>query len=157
MTFEAIASATAVEAAEVLARLGPALLAAGMVDQRTLDRARRVAAETSGRLDRVLTQLGLISERGLADTLAQLIGAPLAADYPEEALFSEQLRPKFLRRAHALPIAGDGERAVLAMADPLDTFTRSAVAAALGSPGRDRGRGPDRTRSRLRSALSRRG
>jgi hypothetical protein len=31
----------------------------------------------AGRLDHVLTQLGLVSERGLAEVLAQLIGAPL--------------------------------------------------------------------------------
>ena len=46
---------------------------------RTLERARRVAAETGGRLDRVLTQLGLISERGLAEALSLLVSAPLVA------------------------------------------------------------------------------
>src|SRR5689334_7258006 len=87
-----------------LARLGPALIESGALDQRTLERARRVAAETGGRLDRVLTQLGLISERGLAEALARLVSAPLvaAADYPSEPLFVDRLRPKFLRKAHAL-------------------------------------------------------
>ena len=56
------------------------------------------------------------------------------ADYPEEALFVDRLRPKFLRKAHTMPIAESGERAVLAMVDPLDVFTRNAVAAALGRP-----------------------
>ncbi len=136
MTFEATASPTAEDAADALARLGAALIGSGAVDQRTLDRARRVAGETDGRLDRVLTQLGLVSDRGLAETLAQLIGAPLAAaaDYPEAPLFADRLKPKFLRRAHAMPIAATEERATLAMADPLDIFTRNAVAAALGRP-----------------------
>jgi general secretion pathway protein E len=118
-----------------LARLGPALVESGAIDHRTLERARRVGAETGGRLDRVLTQLGLISERGLAEALAQLVGAPLVgpADYPEEPLFVDRLRPKFLRKAHALPIA-DGEQPLLAMVDPLDVFTRKAVASALGRP-----------------------
>jgi general secretion pathway protein E len=64
-----------------------------------------------------------------------LVGAPLVgpADYPEEPLFVDRLRPKFLRKAHALPIA-DGEQALLAMVDPLDVFTRKAVASALGRP-----------------------
>ena len=136
MTFEPAAAPTAQDAAEALARLGPVLIDSGAIDQRTLERARRVAAETGGRLDRVLTQLGLISERGLAETLAQLVSAPLVTpgDYPEEALFVDRLRPKFLRKAHTMPIAESGERAVLAMVDPLDVFTRNAVAAALGRP-----------------------
>jgi general secretion pathway protein E len=136
MTFEPVAAPTAQDAAEALARLGPALIENGAIDLRTLERARRVAAETGGRLDRVLTQLGLISERGLAEALSLLVSAPLVApaDYPDEALFVDRLRPKFLRKAHSLPIAVSGERAVLAMVDPLDVFTRNAVATALGRP-----------------------
>jgi general secretion pathway protein E len=136
MTFEPVASPTAQDAAEALASLGPALIDSGAVDPRTLERARRVASETGGRLDRVLTQLGLISERGLAEALAQLVAAPIVrpADYPDAALFVDRLKPKFLRKAHALPIAESEGSAVLAMADPLDVFTRNAVAAALGRP-----------------------
>jgi general secretion pathway protein E len=136
MTFEPVASPTAQDAAEALARLGPALIDSGAVDSRTLERARRVASETGGRLDRVLTQLGLISERGLAEALAQLVAAPIVrpADYPDSALFVDRLKPKFLRKVHALPIVESEGRAVLAMADPLDVFTRKAVASALGRP-----------------------
>jgi general secretion pathway protein E len=135
MSFEA-AGSTWRDAAEALALLGPALVDSGAIDQRTLERARRVAAETGGRLDRVLTQLGLISERGLAEALAALVSAPLVtpADYPEDALFVDRLRPKFLRKAHALPIADGAAGVVLAMVDPLDGFTRHAVAAAVGRP-----------------------
>jgi len=97
---------------------------------------KRVAAETGTRLDQVLTQLGLISDRGLAEALAQLIAAPVlgAADYPEAPLFPDRLKAKFLRRVRALPVAVTEERATLAMADPLDVFTRNAIAAALGRP-----------------------
>jgi len=136
MSFEPLVSSVAEDPTEVLARLGTALIGSGAIDQRTLDRARRVAAETGGRLDQVLTQLGLVSERGLAEALAQLVGAPLvtAADYPVAPLFLDRLKIKFLRRVRALPIAALDDRATLAMADPLDVFTRDAVAAALGHP-----------------------
>src|SRR5947208_2676242 len=112
------------------------LVDSGAIDRRTLDRARRVAAETGGRLDQVLTQLGLVSERGLAEALAQLIAAPVvrAADYPETPLFHDRLKAKFLRRARALPIAATDHCTTLAMADPLDVFTSNAVATALGRP-----------------------
>jgi len=136
MTFEPIASLGTQDAADLLAKLGTTLVDNGAIDRRTLDRARRVAAETGGRLDQVLTQLGLISDRGLAEAYAQLIAAPLVkiADYPDAPLFCDRLKPKFLRRARALPIAASVDRAILAMADPLDVFTRNAISAALGRP-----------------------
>src|SRR5208283_5074807 len=123
-------------AADALARLGATLVEDGVIDQRTLERARRVASETGGRLDHVLTQLGLVSERGLAEALAQLIAAPLvaAADYPDAPLFLDRLKAKFLRRARVLPIAAGESCVTLAMADPLDGFTSNAVAAAIGQP-----------------------
>jgi general secretion pathway protein E len=134
MSLEAIISPVAENPAEVLARLGGSLVDSGAIDRRSLDRARRVATETAGRLDHVLTQLGLVSERGLAEALAQLIGAPLvgAADYPDAPLFVDRLKVKFLRRVRAMPIAAAEDRATLAMADPLDVFARDAIAAALG-------------------------
>jgi general secretion pathway protein E len=136
MSFEPIISSIAEDPAEVLARLGAVLIDGGTIDRRTLDRAGRVAVETGGRLDHVLTQLGLVSERGLAEALAQLVGAPLAEarDYPDTPLFLDRLKVKFLRKVRALPIAATNGRATLAMADPLDVFTRNAVAAALGHP-----------------------
>jgi len=136
MTFEPIASLGTQDAADLLAKLGTTLVDNGAIDRRTLDRARRVAAETRGRLDQVLTQLGLISDRGLAEAYTQLIAAPLVkiADYPDAPLFCDRLKPKFLRRARALPIAASVDRAILAMADPLDVFTRNAISAALGRP-----------------------
>src|SRR5689334_5294339 len=136
MTFEPNVFLTPPEPGDLLADLGATLVDSGAIDRRTLDRARRVAGETGARLDQVLTQLGLISDRGLAEALARLIAAPLAgpADYPEAPLFDDRLKPKFLRRARALPIAATGHDATLAMADPLDGFIRNAVAAALGRP-----------------------
>jgi general secretion pathway protein E len=134
MTFEPIASPSTRDPGDLVAKLGASLVDSGAIDRRTLDRARRVAAETGARLDQVLTQLGLVSDRGLAEALAQLIAAPLigAADYPDAPLFHERLKPKFLRRVRAMPIAASDGRAIVAMADPLDVFTRNAISAALG-------------------------
>jgi general secretion pathway protein E len=140
VTIEAIPSAAGAdygaESTGELIRLGAILVAQGFLDHRSLDRARRVAAETGGRLDRVLTQLGMVSERSLADALAQLVGARVvrAGDYPEEPLYFDRLKPKFLRKAHALPIAESPEGVTVAMADPLDDFTSGAIAAALNRP-----------------------
>src|SRR3989440_3451796 len=134
MTFEPIVSPSPQDAGDLVAKLGTSLVDGGAIDRRTLDRARRVAAETGARLDQVLTQLGLVSDRGLAEALAQLIAAPLvgAVDYPDAPLLHDRLKPKFLRRVRAMPIAATADRAIIAMADPLDIFTRNAIAAAIG-------------------------
>ena len=139
MVIEAIPSpgAEAVgQPADELSRLSDILLARGALDNRTLDRARRVAADTGGRLDRVLTQLGMVSERDLAEALAELVGSVLIspADYPEAPLFVDRLKPKFLHKARALPIADTPDNVILAMADPLDGFVSGSIAAALGRP-----------------------
>src|SRR2546421_3127308 len=137
MVIEAIPSpgAEAVgQPADELSRLSDILLARGALDTRTLARARRVAADTGGRLDRVLTQLGMVSERDLAEALAELVGSVLIspADYPEAPLFVDRLKPKFLHKARALPIADTLSNVILAMAGPLDRIVASPNAPTLG-------------------------
>jgi general secretion pathway protein E len=115
--------------------LGDILLRQGHCDQRTLERARRVATESDQRLDAVLIQLGLVSERGLADAYAELLSIPVttADRYPQtEPVLPERLNAVFLRHTRAVPLATDEETVLLAAADPLDTFTQAAVAVATG-------------------------
>ena len=118
-----------------LERLATYLVETGQCDTRTVERGRRVGLETGQRLDRVLLQLGLLSERSLAEAFAAVFGLPLARpeDYPREApLHAERLPARFLRGARALPLAEAGDALVVALADPLDDFTPSAIAAAVG-------------------------
>lgn len=116
--------------------LAEVIMERGLVDARTLERARRVAEDTGRRLDGVLIQLGLASERGLAEAYAALLGLPLAtADrFPEDPVLSERLKPKFLRHAHVVPLTCDGDGVIVAMTDPFDQFTRQSIAAAVGKP-----------------------
>ncbi|MBV9252386.1 MAG: Flp pilus assembly complex ATPase component TadA, partial [Acetobacteraceae bacterium] len=116
------------ELAEILVRTG-------QCDSRTLDRGRRVAAETGQRLDTVLLQLGLVSERGLAEAYATLLDRPIARQdrYPSGSpLLADRLASRFLRDARALPVAEEGDTLVIAAADPLDPFTPAAISAATG-------------------------
>jgi general secretion pathway protein E len=110
------------------------LMAQGQCDLKTLDRARRVAAESGQRLDSVMIQLGLVSERGLAECYAALLGTRLVTPerYPDEPLFPERLTTRFLRTARAMPIALEHDALVVAATDPLDPFTGAAIAAATG-------------------------
>jgi len=116
------------------AALGAYLASRGLVEPKGIERARRVAGESGGRFDAVLTQLGLLSDKGLAEAFAALlgIGRAEAGDYPEAAVLPERLRAKFLRKARVLPLGCDEACVILAMADPRDGFTIAAVAAAAG-------------------------
>ena len=117
-----------------LDRLSGLLVEQGQCDARSVERGRRVAADTGQRIDSVLMHLGLVTERGLAQAYAALLGLPVAepARYPAEPLLPERLGPRFLRQARALPLAQEGGMLTLAVADPLDRFTPAAVAAATG-------------------------
>jgi general secretion pathway protein E len=117
-----------------VAALADLLIERGLVDGKTLDRARRVSTESGQRLDSVLIQLGLIGERGLAESYAALLGLRIAGTdrYPEEPVLPERLKPKFLRKARAVPIRSDGDTVSIVVADPLDSFTLQAIASATG-------------------------
>ncbi|HEX4174228.1 MAG TPA: ATPase, T2SS/T4P/T4SS family [Acetobacteraceae bacterium] len=111
------------------------LIATGQCDHRAIERGERVAAQTGQRLDTVLIQLGLLTERGLAESYATLLRLPLATPprYPAtEPLLADVLSARFLRQARALPVAVEDEALTLATADPLDDFTPAAVAVACG-------------------------
>ncbi|SDE54025.1 GspE/PulE family protein [Belnapia rosea] len=113
------------------------LRSSGHCDDRALDRARRVAEEASQSLPTALLQLGLVTERDLAQAYAALLNLSLAgADrYPADApLLADRLSARFLRAARALPVAIEDGTLVVALADPLDRFTATAIAAAARLP-----------------------
>ncbi len=119
---------------DTLGTLAELLEQQGQCDAKTLDRARRVAGDSGQRLDLVLIQLGLVTERGLAEAYAALLGTRIAGPdrYPEEPLLADRLTTRFLRGARAMPVALENGLLVVAAADPLDAFTPAAIAAASG-------------------------
>ena len=109
----------------------------GRCDARAVERGRRVAIETGQPLDTVLIQLGLLTERDLAESYAAFLDLPIARPerYPhEQPLFPERLQLKFLRQARAMPIALEQDHLVVAITDPSDRFTPAAIMAATGLP-----------------------
>jgi general secretion pathway protein E len=110
------------------------LLAQG-IDARAIERARGVAAENGQRADSVMLQLGLVSERQLAEAAASMLGTAVVTPdrYPPVLpQCAALLTPRFLRGTRALPLAdADGELTV-ALADPLNRFAPAAIAAATG-------------------------
>ena len=113
--------------------LADLLLERGQCDRRAIERARQIEVQTGQRLDNVLIQLGLVTERGLAETFAALLDLRIASPDrypPDEPLLADCLRPRFLRQAGALPVAATDDSVVLATIDPFDRFTPAAVAVA---------------------------
>ncbi len=105
-----------------IASLSAALAHAGLADEAALSRARRAQGKTGERFDRVLTELGIVPERALAQAIAHVLDLPLAdaAAFPETALLADTLPSDFLARARLMPIALAGKRLTLAMADPFN-------------------------------------
>src|SRR6185437_4741785 len=130
MIAQTLAAGTSMEA------LAEILLRNGHCDARTLERGRRMAGESGQRLDVVLIQLGLVTERGLAEAYSALLDLPVAGPgrYPNETLLGDRISQRFLRQARAIPVALEDGALALALADPFDQFTPSAVSAAIGLP-----------------------
>ncbi len=120
-------------AREALARR---LLEGGKLSQGGLDRATRMCAESGERFERVLAQLGLVSERDIAEAFGALLDLPLAAveDYPELPVLDDRLSVKFLKEAQVLPLADREEGLVIAMVDPLNDYAAEAAAFAADKP-----------------------
>ena len=112
--------------------------AAGRARSAGSRRARPRAAGPRGQprpLHLLLPKLGLVSEREVAETLAQLLDLPLAgeADYPDLPPRRPDQR-QFLKEARILPLADTADGLTVAMADPLDRYTISAMQLFAGKP-----------------------
>ncbi|MEE8189586.1 MAG: type II secretion system ATPase GspE [Kiloniellales bacterium] len=109
--------------------LGERLIEGGKLDRAGLERAARIRAESGEPLSALLPKLGLVSERDLAEALAEVLDLPLIAanEFPEKPLYEDRLSPRFLREARVLPVAEEPEGLVVAMADPRNEFAADAM------------------------------
>ncbi len=114
--------------------LGQRLVSGGMLDQRALQRASRVARDHGERLDRVLTKLGLLPETELAQVVAEYLKLPLLNS--EDMTGATQTEANISLRFyddHNVVVVGEDDRQVrLAMADPLDDYAVQAVSLITG-------------------------
>lgn len=106
----------------------------GKLDDAGVQRVRRVQTDGGEPLHSLLVKLGLVSELDMAEALAQVLGLPLAQqpDFPDQPLLDGVLSYKFQKDSRLLPLAETADEIVLAMADPLDSFSAGAVAVATG-------------------------
>src|SRR5512141_210915 len=105
--------------------LDEALLASGKVSVDDLRKVRRFSAEKGERVERMLVELGFLSEDDLLPILAGYHGATMAraSEIPDEPPAFEHVSVEYLRAVRILPISVKDGVLRLAMADPGDTTT----------------------------------
>ncbi|HOV56479.1 MAG TPA: type II secretion system ATPase GspE [Rhodanobacteraceae bacterium] len=107
----------------------------GRVKEADLARARRLHEESEDEsFLSLLTKLGLVSERDLAESVAELLRLPLLAakDFPEAPPPNVQVSVRFLKQHHIVPIAESETEVGLLVADPADVYPLQAVELATG-------------------------
>jgi general secretion pathway protein E len=111
------------------------LVARGRLKEADLARARRLHEESGeGNMVPLLTRLGLVSEREMADALSEVLGLPLlsAKECPESPPPNVQMSVRFLKQYHVVPIAESDTAVSLLVADPADGYPLQAVELATG-------------------------
>jgi general secretion pathway protein E len=118
------------------ARILNALLERGKLTAGDLGRARRLADEAGEPLVRMLVRLGLVSERDMAQAMAEVLDLPLAdpALFPSEPVAEGLFSLRFLKDARVLPLADEEDSIRVAVADAADPFVLQALADAAGKP-----------------------
>lgn len=105
-------------------RIGDLLLKNGVISEGALQSALDEQKKTGGRLGKILTQLGLVDEDILLQTLANQLNLPLVIlsenNYDREDVCS--LSEAIARRFRVAVIHNTSAKIVLAMADPTDIF-----------------------------------
>jgi general secretion pathway protein E len=115
-------------------RLGELLIERQQITEEDLERALELQKERGEKLGKILVDLGFIAARDVLAALADQLNVPLITieGPPAVSPETERLSPRFLRQFRCLPIALHGSSLTLAMADPLDFETISAVRTSTG-------------------------
>jgi general secretion pathway protein E len=115
-------------------RIAEQLQARGRLKEADLGRARRLLEESGGTLIALMTRIGLVSERDVAEASADVLDLPLMAqrDFPEAAPANVQLSLRFLKQMHVCPVGEDEQAVDLLVADPQDPYPIEAVRMATG-------------------------
>ena len=110
-------------------RLEDMLLESGKVSQDDLRRIQLVQQERGETLERLLVELGFMSEDDLLPVLAEYYRAPLisARDFPQQPPPLSDMNPGFFRQARVCPLAVQDGGLTIAMADPGDFYVIEAL------------------------------
>ena len=116
-----------------MADVAALVIDARLLSPETLTRARLVQAETGERLDSVLTRLGLVSEKAMAEAMATATGLRIVAadEFPATAIAADLVSLRFLRDIKAIILRRTDRGFDVAVTDALDPYPTRALALAL--------------------------
>jgi general secretion pathway protein E len=119
-----------------MTRFEELLLGTGKVSTDDLRKVQRVQQERGEPLERLLVELGFLSEDDLLQLLADYyrVSIALARDFPKEPPALASINPGFFRQARLCPLALQEGQLLVAMADPGDLGVIEAVEKATGFP-----------------------
>ncbi len=114
--------------------MGERLVAAGLLSDRDLERARLAKREMGCMLGEALVSLGLVAESNVVKYLGEELDIPIAekGGYPEEPVIIEGLPEHFLLNNNVVPLALTESSITLAALKPQDDFVRKALHLATG-------------------------
>ena len=110
-------------------RLGEMLILRGHIEQSDVDKALELQRERGDKIGKILVDMGSIAARDVLSALAEQQNLPIAIldGPPPPAPELDGLSARFMKQSKFFPIAHSGDTLTLAMADPLDFETISAV------------------------------
>jgi len=110
-------------------RLGEMLVARQLIAPEDLERALEMQKERGEKIGKVLIDLGFVAARDVLAALSEQLGIPVVTfdGEPPAIPETEGLAPRFMRQCRFLPYASSDSTLTIAMADPLDFETISAV------------------------------
>lgn len=105
-------------------RIGDLLIEAGLISEDQLQNALREQKELKMRLGDVLTSRGYITEQQLVETLEYQLGIPHVQLYRQkiDPNIISLIPPRLAKMHVVLPLRAEGNKLIVAMADPLDYF-----------------------------------
>src|SRR5438105_722405 len=116
-------------------QLGALLVQGGLLTKEALDAALLEQASSGKSLGRILIDNGLVTEADLVATLAAQIGLDYVdlAEVTIDPAATTLITPALARRYQAMPIGWDGDRLVVAMADPSNVFAIDDIRTITGA------------------------
>ena len=117
-----------------MTRFESLLLATGKVSVEDLRRVQRVQQERSESLERLLVELGFLSEDDLMNLLSEYYQAPILnpRDFPQSPPSFTSINPGFFRQARVCPLAVQDGQLAVAMVDPGDFYVVESLQKATG-------------------------
>jgi len=104
--------------------IGQILLERGLITQEQLDEALAIQTSNAEKLGRILVDRGYVKEKDVLRAYAEQIGVPFVeldrSQIDEQA--SKSIPQSMIQRHSAIPIRRNGNRLVVAMADPTNVF-----------------------------------